>query len=81
MQSLADGASYLWQVYLNNQQIFQVVNRFLRPNYIFPNPERNCFAIEWSYSYDIYRSFNTTFDFSGKMISQCGDYKNEYVRN
>lgn len=77
-QQLPDGVHYLWQMFLDDKKIFQAVNLNLHPNYV--DYSDDCFYITWAYTYDIYKDFFTTFDLSGKIISQCGDItKNEYA--
>lgn len=76
-QQLPDGVHYLWQMFLDGKKIFQAVNLNLHPRYVFYSDD--CFEITWAYTYDIYKDFYTTFDSSGKIISQCGDNKNGYA--
>lgn len=76
-QQLPDGVHYLWQMFLDGKKIFQAVNLNLHPRYVFYSDD--CFEITWAYTYDIYNEFYTTFDSSGKIISQCGDNKNGYA--
>lgn len=77
-QQLPDGVHYLWQMFLDDKIIFQAVNLNLHPIYV--DYSHDCFDITWAYTYDIYKDFFTTFDLSGKIISQCGDItKNGYA--
>ena len=64
-------------MFLDGKKIFQAVNLNLHPCYVLYSDD--CFEIAWAYTYDIYKDFHTTFDSSGKIISQCGDTKNGYA--